>query len=696
MSLKRKASDISKIDPDQDAPVSPLAAAYGFIDLDESNLRQRPPQQESLNQSGCKAHRIPKTSVQVTPTKGSLPSAATKQQVAEVKVIDLESEDEPSGDSEFEVERVLAKRTRKGVLQYLVKWKDWTDENNTWESEENLTSAAEAINEFNEKFRHLARQNKLQKPSSQSSGRKTQTKQVSNARTTVFGNNQPQKSISSPFDAPASLPNAGPPLATVYERNGDPPEVAILKAQVADLKAKLAMKTAQKSDHLQSQIIPRQTGVQTTITAGSHVQYDSIIGHRQPPKKDIEYLVKWRSNDVSSSSWIPEPRLIAAGGRAMIAAYRGNAATSAPQPYPPPTRTAYNPTLAIPMTVVAQELRRNGKQKRIPDDVEQVVDQRYIAGAAEYLVKWKNSDLPSWERRTALVNSGASSLINSYLGKALYQSQNHSQSVTGAYRFLPLPGELTRADSNASPVTDPLIASQQSLVAAMNSATAYLNKDPGATNVSLGGGLWQQHLTTVGRTQNVPPRQSTSKSVLPSQISSNGFANNRVNSGQKDAGLVVPSTQRVGQAKRGRSSKYDIQPNASQISEPLQKRAATHFVDLTVDTKDRNQHTFAASRSKKEEPPRYLLVPQEKKHSGRPLPSGPYSRHTVASNVLIAMGYHPWLPALNIRLKGLMDVDVNTGKQIDASMQHQRGQTFMERLKQKPEPPELPERGGPS
>ena len=57
-------------------------------------------------------------------------------------------ERDSNGDEQFHVERVLAKRTTRRSKQYLVAWKGYPPEENTWEPLVNLRNAAELIAEF--------------------------------------------------------------------------------------------------------------------------------------------------------------------------------------------------------------------------------------------------------------------------------------------------------------------------------------------------------------------------------------------------------------------------------------------------------------------------------------------------------------------------------------------------------------------
>jgi len=57
------------------------------------------------------------------------------------------------GEEEWEVERILNKRQVRGKNKYLVRWKRFTAESDTWEGRENLRNAKEAIEEFEKEYR---------------------------------------------------------------------------------------------------------------------------------------------------------------------------------------------------------------------------------------------------------------------------------------------------------------------------------------------------------------------------------------------------------------------------------------------------------------------------------------------------------------------------------------------------------------
>ena len=55
-------------------------------------------------------------------------------------------------EEEWEVERILNKRRVRGKDKYLVRWKGFTAESDTWEGRENLKNAKEVIEEFEKEY----------------------------------------------------------------------------------------------------------------------------------------------------------------------------------------------------------------------------------------------------------------------------------------------------------------------------------------------------------------------------------------------------------------------------------------------------------------------------------------------------------------------------------------------------------------
>ena len=54
----------------------------------------------------------------------------------------------------YEVERVLGKRCRRNQIQYLVKWLNYPEHENSWEPEENLAEAQDAITHWEQRYQH--------------------------------------------------------------------------------------------------------------------------------------------------------------------------------------------------------------------------------------------------------------------------------------------------------------------------------------------------------------------------------------------------------------------------------------------------------------------------------------------------------------------------------------------------------------
>ena len=57
------------------------------------------------------------------------------------------------GEEEFEVEKISNKKIVRGKEKFLVRWKGYTAEEDTWENKENLENAKELVEEFKKEYR---------------------------------------------------------------------------------------------------------------------------------------------------------------------------------------------------------------------------------------------------------------------------------------------------------------------------------------------------------------------------------------------------------------------------------------------------------------------------------------------------------------------------------------------------------------
>jgi len=62
------------------------------------------------------------------------------------------------GEEEWKVEKILNKRKIRGKDKFLVQWKGFTVEGDTWESRENLENTGDLLREFEEEYRKYHRE----------------------------------------------------------------------------------------------------------------------------------------------------------------------------------------------------------------------------------------------------------------------------------------------------------------------------------------------------------------------------------------------------------------------------------------------------------------------------------------------------------------------------------------------------------
>ncbi|GFP93924.1 chromo domain protein lhp1 [Phtheirospermum japonicum] len=75
------------------------------------------------------------------------------EQPENVQIEEVEGGRMKLADGYYEIEAVRRKRVRKGKLQYLIKWRGWSEAANTWEPVENLLQCSDIIDAFEESLK---------------------------------------------------------------------------------------------------------------------------------------------------------------------------------------------------------------------------------------------------------------------------------------------------------------------------------------------------------------------------------------------------------------------------------------------------------------------------------------------------------------------------------------------------------------
>ena len=76
------------------------------------------------------------------------------------------------GEEQYEVETILAHRRKGKGIEYLIKWKEYSSNENTWEPESNLSNSEEILDEYKKEHRLNEAQQKSKRPLLSPSSRK--------------------------------------------------------------------------------------------------------------------------------------------------------------------------------------------------------------------------------------------------------------------------------------------------------------------------------------------------------------------------------------------------------------------------------------------------------------------------------------------------------------------------------------------
>ncbi|KAH6767623.1 hypothetical protein C2S52_018606 [Perilla frutescens var. hirtella] len=91
--------------------------------------------------------------------EGDEEDSEAEKEYEQAENAEIEEADEAEGerpklaDGYYEIEAVRRKRVRKGQVQYLIKWRGWSEAANTWEPVENLVQCSDVIDLFEESLK---------------------------------------------------------------------------------------------------------------------------------------------------------------------------------------------------------------------------------------------------------------------------------------------------------------------------------------------------------------------------------------------------------------------------------------------------------------------------------------------------------------------------------------------------------------
>ncbi|CAH1448793.1 unnamed protein product [Lactuca virosa] len=188
----------------------------------------------------------------------------------------------------YEIESVRKKRSRKGKVQYLIKWRGWPEAANTWEPFENLLSCSDVIDAFEERLRSgkqrwgkkhkrktavsLQPQAKKKKkkqqhqPQQQTQDSPSDTYEVPSTKVKII-----QESLSQPSNVNTTNHLNDNESLLVEHQIGEKKETNELNVKVSELKAQ-SLTNKEKENEFSLEIQEDRSGEGAGVSSSNHVQ----------------------------------------------------------------------------------------------------------------------------------------------------------------------------------------------------------------------------------------------------------------------------------------------------------------------------------------------------------------------------------------------------------------------------------------
>ena len=646
-----------------------------------------------------------------------------------VEVIDLESDSGGLDEAEYEVEQILHRRSRKKTIEYLVKWKGYDLDESTWEPKQNLTGSQEFIQEYENRVSQKISKGPLKavlkahervsvaSPKQQAKIGKPRGRSTTHhkAQATALGPHIPEN-----------------PQTTIPSAES---EVAALKAKVAMLEARLldnspdarSTAPAPRSPQDVESIIDRQwrNGREEYMVRwkGRGPRADSWVS-----ASSVSYAIpavgeyQMRVNRISQYEALSKDHVS-----------KQQTGSSLHNPPAHHIQMAASPTTAsVPQTHsrrIPQDIRmilnrRWNAQNPVylvrwkdggPDTWESHVAlgnaQEEIRAYASAEHRGKTSSVTQALPPPPVLQSSMPRMAQEENGSLQMNGghdQLHMSSVPTSgpsYCFI---GGSSSAPRDASMTVRPNSALYNTSVADRRnnldvqrlapSRSASLNQAAvqaaraGGASTQAGG---RQAMDAAAHLETGPAGAAKSLSRPPLDLRMSEAINvvqqrKRGRLGEVSSPVIdLTNDKPIGKGLQQRQSpviNHDTHGSPALSQERGDRQSSAEYRNKTSARPPQRGNRWNGSTSQDfsgEHPhhsdpssytpdTRFLLLPKHLQYSERPLPCGPYTKHTVASNVLLAMGKHPWLFKLNARLEGMLDRD-DAGRRLEhGKAQHQR------------------------
>jgi len=261
-------------------------------------------------------------------------------------------------EEEYVVEKIVAKRIVKGKIQYLLKWKGYPDDDNTWEPKENL-DCPNLIEEFEDRDKEAKQREAERKKAASSEPKPSTSKGI---KKTTAKRKRKESSSESEIDSPVRL-----------DSDSDAKSSSTTKSSTKRVKAK---KIIDSEDELE----PKKR----------EPAKKAVNNRRKAKDSDEEFVVEDddKSSETSKASK-PRPKPPAkANGETKVSKPRGR----------PPTENNRSTSKALKSNSVTQDddFDVDGDKKNDEQMIDDsLMEPEKIIGATEYsgelmfLIKWK-------------------------------------------------------------------------------------------------------------------------------------------------------------------------------------------------------------------------------------------------------------------------------------------------------------------